>query len=162
MIVDLKREVRNAAQFIADSQKFVYPKAMKEDVEVFADLIDGAHGYAIGWRPEKSKQIVGWLVCDYFDRSWIYVYDIAVLPEWQGAGIGRKMLAWLFERARWSNAIIQAHTRYTSYNLFLSAATPASGYYMAEDRFVAGHYDDVYGKKIGEDAHAITLRPRTP
>lgn len=146
------------ATYIATQQRHLYPEAMWEEAAIFKELLK--HPLGIG--AIADEVLMGWILAQQENPHTVYIYDSAVLPEYQGKGLFWKMRGVFLDRARWQGLDVHSHARHTSYRVASDAKFLFEhGYEIVSDRYIPNHYETEYEDESlhGEDAHEIYIRP---
>lgn len=145
------------AEYIALHQGHLYPPEMHEDVETFRELL-ASTTMSIGDVHEDA--LLSWAIFDG-SQAPLYLYDLAVLPEYQMRGFAKNLMRQVLRITRWHGLDIQCHARSTSYPLLASIPfLTECGYRLYADTFLPNHYGKEYeSETLVEDGHHLVLRP---
>jgi ribosomal protein S18 acetylase RimI-like enzyme len=148
------------AKHVADHQT-MYPVGMREDEETFLEILSAEPMFSlIDIKHGVGTQVRGWIVVQP-ERRGLYVYDLAVMPECQRKGIGKRLFSTFLQTARWHGLHpVRYHTRVTSYPLLSNVELLAvHGYRIVSDQWLPEHYHKEYGGDVHEDAHEVRIEP---
>jgi ribosomal protein S18 acetylase RimI-like enzyme len=141
---------------VAKLQVLIYPREMQEDEQTVRSVLrstDLSRGVYAG------PKLIGYALVRAGDQhDFIYLYDIAILPQFQRKGLGKKVAQEVFRLARRRNLKITMHVRSTAYRLFGDPKKVRElGYAIVKDEYRPNWYFTEFG--INEDAHELLLEP---
>ncbi len=152
----LKRSVAKIAKEIARMQGRIYPKEMQESEETIQAVLDSTD---LSRGVYKGKDLIGYgLVKGTEDKSTVYLYDIAILPEFQQKGYGTRLIQEILRSTRARNLRVAMHARSSGYRLLGKRDMMRRlGYEVVKDEFLPDWYFNEFG--IHEDARELLLQP---
>jgi GNAT superfamily N-acetyltransferase len=129
---------------------------MQEDEVTVREVI---HSTDLSQGIEKDGRLIAYGIVQATERQdTIYLYDVAVLPEFQRRGLATKLARVIFSQAREKGLKIRLHCRRTGYRLFGdSEKMREMGYAIVRDELRPDWYLKEFG--IQEDAHELFLEP---
>ena len=151
----LTRSMRTA-RILARIQRQVYTKRMQESARTVLSILastDLSRGMFMG------HELIGYaLIQKASQERTVYLYDLAILPQFQGRGLGTKLVQEALASAWQRQLKVRMHVRSTSRRLFVNRdKLRAAGYRLVRDRFVRDFYFAEFG--VHEDAHELVLQP---
>lgn len=152
------------AERVFTSQDVIYPPAMKEPLGTWLKLLVAkvSKQYSEGvFLSADPFQPIGWLIFEE-DKGRLYIYDMAVLPQFQKSGFGRGMVERAFQRAREDARSIEYHCRTESRRLLCDwELMKKLGYIPSKIKFLKGYYAEAYEDQslANEDAVHVVLEP---
>lgn len=145
------------AEYIALHQGHLYPPEMHEEVDTFRALLSSSD---LSMGNLSDGILCSWAIFDGSQKP-IYLYDLAVLPQFQGGGLARDLMRRVFAATRWLGLDVQCHARFTSYPLLGSIPfLTECGYRLYTDTFLPNHYGKEYeSDTLVEDGHHLVFCP---
>lgn len=107
----------------------------------------------------KEDRLVGYLLVRWTQGAdTAYIYDIAILPEYQRRGLGTALAREALSQARSRGLKVSLHARSTGYPLFGNRGRMREmGYLVTMDELKPDWYFAEYG--VHEDARELLLEP---
>ncbi len=142
---------------ILELEGIIYPPGFEEDRKSIKKCLE-TNKYNIGIY--NVDIIIGFIISEIDDTEnhLVWLYDIAIHPDWQGKGLASILLSAYFKLTLSDNLIIKLLCRSTSYPIFSNEIRMNHyGYTIAENIYEK----DGYFRRCGvhEDAHMIKLVP---
>jgi GNAT superfamily N-acetyltransferase len=147
----------STARLIARMQVRIYPKEMQEDAREILPILastDLSRGLFSG------KNLLGYALFERGDEKegTVYLYDFAILPQFQSKGLGSKLLREVLALPWRRKLKVRMHVRKTSYPLLTNEEKlRAAGYRLIRVTLLHDWYFKEFG--IHEDAHELVLQP---
>jgi ribosomal protein S18 acetylase RimI-like enzyme len=143
---------------LIEVQRRVYPTEMREREAEIRRILESSD-MSLGIY--KKGRLIGYALVRATQKiDTVYIYDIAILPEFQRQGLGTSLAREILTQARSRGLKVSLHVRSTSYPLFGNRDKMREmGYLVAKDELKPDWYFGEYG--VHEDARELLLEPLT-
>jgi GNAT superfamily N-acetyltransferase len=144
------------ARELVEAQGKIYPKEMRESERDILRILESSD---LSCGAYKNSHLIGYVLVKGAPQGGaVYIYDIAVLPEYQRKGLGTALAKQILKQAGAKGLNVSLHTRATSYPLFGNRAKMREmGYEIVQDELRPDWYFKEFG--VHEDAHELLMEP---
>ncbi len=157
------------AATIAELEQAIYPASLQQGEQFFIEEMTAGepqdnHSFILSDQVESNVIPVGYGICystesefDYGDTV-LFVSDLALLPEFQRKGFGRKMFFKIITLAKERGLPIEFQARASTSYLALKHAESeirSLGYEITKDELEENYFSE--GDEITEDVHFVRL-----
>lgn len=146
----------NTVKTIARMQEQIYPCGMQDDLKTIREILESSD---LSRGMYRAGKLIGYALVQRAEKEGtVYLFDFAVLPQFQRRGLGTRLAAAILRETNRRKLRIAMHVRSSSYPLFGNRQRMRRmGYDVAKDRFLADWYFGEYG--VHEDAHELLMEP---